>query len=272
MPAAVGALEAEEDVESVRGARVVELAGPGEDQQRLRDLVVPVGRVVRDEPSGMDRLSGRERAEEVVLEEELRGAVRALLRPRLAGGEPVLVQAPHRRERLVEGGAPAGRLLVAVPAAVGPLPLGERARQELDPRVVAMPSRQQTASAFPSCDPQRRVSPSMTWIRCGARRSSASRARSRRPRAGDRRPARRARRARRAASARRPTSGTGARRNLRRASGRAGARARAARRRSSSRSAVTSSPRTSRRVRNRIAGSRDPSRNSTAAAAVRRPR
>ena len=28
----------------------------------------------------------------------------------------------------------------------------------------AMPSRQQTASAFPSCDPQRRVSPSITWI------------------------------------------------------------------------------------------------------------
>src|SRR6266540_548335 len=28
----------------------------------------------------------------------------------------------------------------------------------------AIPSRQQTASAFPSCDPQRRVRPSMTWI------------------------------------------------------------------------------------------------------------
>src|SRR5262245_35641691 len=87
----------------------------------------------------MDRLSRRERTEETVLEEELGGAVRALLRPALACRGPVLVQAPHRRQRLVEGRAPSGRLLVAVPTSVRPLPADERPRELLDARVAGHP-------------------------------------------------------------------------------------------------------------------------------------
>ena len=58
---------------------------------------------------------------------------------RLPGGDPVLVQPPHRRQRLVERGAVARRVLVAVPAAVRPLPLDERLREQPDARVVRKP-------------------------------------------------------------------------------------------------------------------------------------
>ena len=103
MPAAVCPLEADEEVERVGGTRIVELAHARQDEQRLRDLVVPVRRVVRDEPTVVDRLAGLERAEEVVLEEELSRAIRALPGQFVAGRGPVLVQPPHRRKRLVEG-------------------------------------------------------------------------------------------------------------------------------------------------------------------------
>ena len=74
-----------------------------------------------------------------MVEQELRRALGGVLRRRLAGGDPVLVQAPHRRQRLVERGAVAGGLLVAVPAAVRPLPLDERLREQPDARVVGKP-------------------------------------------------------------------------------------------------------------------------------------
>ena len=57
----------------------------------------------------------------------------------LPGGEPVLVQPPHRRQRLVERGAVARRVLVAVPAAVRPLPLDERLGEQPDARIVGKP-------------------------------------------------------------------------------------------------------------------------------------
>ena len=74
-----------------------------------------------------------------MLEQELRRALGCLLRRRLSGRDPVLVQPPHRRQRLVERGAVARRLLVAVPAAVRPLPLDERLREQPDARIVGEP-------------------------------------------------------------------------------------------------------------------------------------
>ena len=102
--------------------------------------------------------AGRKRPEQPVLEQELRGAGGGLPRLGLSGRDPVLVQAPHRRQRLVERGAVTRRLLVAVPAAVRPLPLDERLCQQPDARIVREPeAARQTASALPCSDPHQQA-------------------------------------------------------------------------------------------------------------------
>jgi hypothetical protein len=74
-----------------------------------------------------------------VLQEQLGGAAGRPLGPGGTGGEPVFVQSPRRRQRLVERGAPPAGALVAVPATVGPLPGDQRPGQQLDPRVGGQP-------------------------------------------------------------------------------------------------------------------------------------
>ena len=68
-------------------------------------------------------------------QEQLGGLGGRLPRPGRARGQPELVQAPGRWERLVERRAAAAGPPVAVPAAVRPLPGGQRPGQQLGPRV-----------------------------------------------------------------------------------------------------------------------------------------
>src|SRR5512133_1771188 len=75
----------------------------------------------------------------MVLEEELRRPLGCLARPPGTSRARVLVQPPHGRERFVEGRAPPASAVVAVPAAVRPLPLDERACEQLDALVSRHP-------------------------------------------------------------------------------------------------------------------------------------
>ena len=135
-PAAVREAAFLRSVDRVRGARVLGEAHP------RRARAAPAGsRSARTAGSGARRRTAgsarRCRSTRKMRWSRRSSAVRraALARRLVAGRDPVLVQAPHRRQRLVERGAPAARLLVAVPAAVRPLPLDERLGQQLHARV-----------------------------------------------------------------------------------------------------------------------------------------
>ena len=124
-PAAVREAPLLDERDPVGCARVPGQSHPGEHDEGLHCVVVPERRVVQRDERRMDRLPGRERPEEPVLEEELGRARGRLLRRRLTGRNPILVEPPHRWQGLVERGAVTRGLLVAVPPAVRPLPLDE---------------------------------------------------------------------------------------------------------------------------------------------------
>jgi hypothetical protein len=63
-------------VEGVGGARVAHPPNPGQHEERLQDVVVPVRRITRLEPGRVDDLSGTQAAKQPVLEEQLGGAIR----------------------------------------------------------------------------------------------------------------------------------------------------------------------------------------------------
>jgi hypothetical protein len=87
---------------------------------------VPIGRIVQGQPAPVDDLAVREGAEQPVGQEQLGGVGGRLLRPGRARGEPVLVQAPGGRERLMERRAAAAGPQITVPATVGLLPVCQR--------------------------------------------------------------------------------------------------------------------------------------------------
>jgi hypothetical protein len=107
--------------------------------ERLQHVVVPVRWPVRRQPFGIDRLTGRQRPVQAVIEEQLCAASRRRGHIGIAGGGGVLVQTPDRRQGLMEAGPTRPRPTVAVPAAIGPLPLEEAVDQEPDALVIGGP-------------------------------------------------------------------------------------------------------------------------------------
>ena len=131
-----GSAQVLEEGDRVAGAAIARPAHPRQHDERLQDVVVPERRVAQRRERRVDRLAVRELPEEAVLEEELRGSVGSAFRVAISRRGRVLVEAPHGRQRLVERRASPRRLLVAVPAAVGPLPLDQRLGEQLDARIV----------------------------------------------------------------------------------------------------------------------------------------
>ena len=172
----------------------------------LEEVVVPERRRVQVDERILDRLAGRKRPQEPMVEEELGSALGSILRGCFPCGEPVLVQAPHRGQRLVHDER-RPRVPVAVPAAVRPLPRDEPLREQPDTRIRrrgragSRPRARSPPASRSAARARRRLDPGALRLAVSQSSTVSAAARSAGPPAG-----RRARRARRAASAPRPTS------------------------------------------------------------------
>ena len=131
----------------------------------------------------MDRLAGPSARKTRCSRKSSAVRVRASCAAALAGGEPVLVQAPHRRQRLVEGRV-AARSPACRSSSRRPATASRRgARQQLDARVVGQArAGSRRRARFPPATRSAAASPSITARCCDGRRRSASRAPSRPPR------------------------------------------------------------------------------------------
>jgi hypothetical protein len=131
-----------EEVQRVRGSRVVEVAALGQRPQPGQDVVVPVRRVVELNDRRVHRPAAPLRPGHPVPEEELRGPIdpgQDRRRHRRIGRGPAeRGQASEGREALVGRGVCRVLVTIAVPAAVGPLPVEELLDEQPRPGMVGV--------------------------------------------------------------------------------------------------------------------------------------
>ncbi len=86
---------------------------------------MPVQRIVKLQPFWIDHFTGPVRSEKLMLQEELSGAFDRLPAVGVVRHPVILDETPEGRQAFVEGRVAGAFCLVAIPAAIRPLPLKE---------------------------------------------------------------------------------------------------------------------------------------------------
>ena len=121
------------------GARVGAEACAIEHEKCLQQVVVPIRWVVRPHERGVNRLTGTSRVDDLMFQQKLASPANRGVADRFPTCCHELVQTPQRGQSLVERGVRRLGTLVAVPAAVGPLPVQKVLDQNFDPGVAGEP-------------------------------------------------------------------------------------------------------------------------------------